>query len=111
MAELDYAFVAEYARVDPTGTLTAVGASPMRLGVAALPGTLLVYVAGRAFLEPGEAARLELEVKGPSNLSMHSTLPTSPAAQAASTRASLSVLARLLNKSPRKLRPSPKRET
>lgn len=46
MAELDYAFLAEYARVDPAGTLTAVGASFTHV-VARIPTTQLVSVAGR----------------------------------------------------------------
>ncbi|MCG7432459.1 hypothetical protein MHK71_08080 [Kocuria indica] len=44
--ELDYAFLAEYARVEDDG-LTAVGASYTQVAVATLPVTYTIYVAGR----------------------------------------------------------------
>lgn len=45
-AELDYAFLAEFAKVDH-GTLTAVGASYTEVRVNELPATHLLCVAGR----------------------------------------------------------------
>lgn len=73
MAELDYAFLADYARVESNGTLTAVGASWTHLRPARLPGSHHFYVAGRirtrlqepptdlriALIGPLEAYRLE----------------------------------------------------
>lgn len=47
MAELDYAFVADYARVEPGGKLTAVGASWTHVIVPAFPTNHLMAVAGR----------------------------------------------------------------
>jgi hypothetical protein len=47
VAELDYAFLAEFARVDPGGKLTAVGASYTIVQTPALPITHLAVVAGR----------------------------------------------------------------
>lgn len=45
-AELDYAFLAEYAKVDG-GTLTAVGASYTEINASNLPAPHLLCVAGR----------------------------------------------------------------
>ncbi len=47
MAELDYAYLAEYARVDPGGSLTSVGGSYTHVGVGAVPAQHLLGVAGR----------------------------------------------------------------
>jgi hypothetical protein len=47
VAELDYAYLAEYARVDPGGSLTAVGASYTHVSLATLPTQHLIAVAGR----------------------------------------------------------------
>lgn len=47
MAELDYAFLANYARVDPGGTLTAVGASFTHVQAGSVPTQHLLSVAGR----------------------------------------------------------------
>jgi len=47
VAELDYAYLAEYVRVDPGGSLTSVGASYTHVGVPMVPTQHLVGVAGR----------------------------------------------------------------
>ena len=48
MAEIDYAFLAEYARVDPaSGTLTAVGASWTYVQSSEFPSAHRMSVAGR----------------------------------------------------------------
>lgn len=47
MAELDYAFLADFARVEPNGTLTAVGASWTHLWVTQLPSVHRMAIAGR----------------------------------------------------------------
>lgn len=47
MAELDYAFIAEYARVDAGGKLTSVGASYTKVRTEQLPFGHLIAVAGR----------------------------------------------------------------
>lgn len=52
--ELDYAFLAEYARVEGN-SLTAVGASFTLLEVSSLPMSTTIYVAGR-FRVPQDAA-------------------------------------------------------
>lgn len=46
MAELDYAFVADFARVE-SGKLTAVGASYSQVSVEAFPATHFFAIAGR----------------------------------------------------------------
>lgn len=48
MAEIDYAFIAEFAKVDPTsGTLTVVGASWTYLTTPQVPCAYALSVAGR----------------------------------------------------------------
>jgi hypothetical protein len=47
MAELDYAFLADFARVDANGTLTSVGASFTHVQVQTLPMQRMLSVAGR----------------------------------------------------------------
>ncbi|MBB6571699.1 hypothetical protein HPO96_29260 [Kribbella sandramycini] len=47
MAELDYAFVADYAKVERSGTLTVVGASYTQVTVSRLPAAHLMSIAGR----------------------------------------------------------------
>lgn len=65
VAELDYAFLAEYAKVEPGGNLTAVGASYTYLTVKAFPGQHLLSVAGRIRIKVGETPRLLLSVASP----------------------------------------------
>jgi hypothetical protein len=47
VAELDYAFLADYAKVERSGTLTAIGASFTHVAATTLPTTHLMAVAGR----------------------------------------------------------------
>lgn len=64
MADLDYAFVADFARVDPNGTLTAVGASWTHAWVHDVPAAIRLAVAGRMRLQEAEQAipmRIEME--------------------------------------------------
>lgn len=64
MAELDYAFLAEYAKVEG-GTLSALGASYTQIAVARLPSQHLLYVAGRVRAPLGENPDLSLTIKSP----------------------------------------------
>lgn len=59
--ELDYAFLAEYARVEGN-SLTAVGASFTSLAVPVLPLSTTVYVAGR-FRAPAQGGPFAVEVR------------------------------------------------
>ena len=47
VAELDYAFVADFARVEPNGTLTAISASWTNLVVRSFPAGRRLAIAGR----------------------------------------------------------------
>lgn len=61
--ELDYAFLAQWARVNADGTLTAIDASFLRVGIR-IGGVFPVAVAGRVrFLEPPYEADLTVEMK------------------------------------------------
>lgn len=59
--ELDYAFLAEYARVEGN-SLTAVGASFTSLSVPPLPFSTTIYVAGR-FRSPANGTPFSVEVR------------------------------------------------
>ncbi len=61
MAELDYAFLAQFAKVNGDGTLTALEASFLRMTVAEGSGVVPVAVAGRIRF-PGEPYSAHLEV-------------------------------------------------
>jgi hypothetical protein len=65
VAELDYAFLAEYAKVEPGGNLTAVGASYTHLFVPAFPNQHLVSVAGRVRAAVGESPSLRITFQTP----------------------------------------------
>lgn len=66
MAEIDYAFVADYARVEENGTLTTVGASYMFLGVERFPAPHRLYIAGRVRgREDEEPPVMSVTVTGP----------------------------------------------
>ncbi len=69
MAELDYAFVADFARVEPNGTLTSIGASWTFLEAKELPAVHRMAVAGRirARVEEGEIG-VRIDVRGPNDL-------------------------------------------
>jgi Family of unknown function (DUF6941) len=68
MAELDYAFLADYAKVEIDGKLTAVGASYTHLFVAGFPGQHLVSVAGRVRAKIGEQPTLRVSLVSPEEL-------------------------------------------
>ena len=62
MAELDYAFLADYAAVE-NGRLTAVGASYTHASVASLEGSWVTAVAGRLRTQVGaEPVRLRIVI-------------------------------------------------
>jgi Family of unknown function (DUF6941) len=65
VAELDYAFLADFATVDPSGKLTAVGASYTHLFVGGFPGQHLVSVAGRIRAKVGEQPKLLVRMTSP----------------------------------------------
>jgi hypothetical protein len=61
MAELDYAVLADYARVDADGTLTVVGSHRAVVVVTAVPAQQVLAVAGRVWMGRREpSARLSL---------------------------------------------------
>lgn len=64
MAELDYAYLAEYAKVGE-GLLTAVGASYTFVRALEVPSPLIVYVAGRVRTSLGEAPMLGFTFESP----------------------------------------------
>jgi len=65
--ELDYAYLAEYATVNPSGTLTAVGASFTKLVAPALPAQQLIAIAGRIRVPATwpVAIDLKISIEGP----------------------------------------------
>ncbi|PWJ47847.1 hypothetical protein SAMN06264364_13420 [Quadrisphaera granulorum] len=66
MAELDYALLADYARVDADGTLTAVGAHRTVIAVSQLPAQQVLAAAGRLWMGRREpAAHLSLSARTP----------------------------------------------
>ncbi|WIM67956.1 hypothetical protein QP027_00720 [Corynebacterium breve] len=66
-AELDYAFLAEYAKSD-RGTLTVVGASFTEAQVSSYPGVVDIAVAGRVRRpEETEPPTLRIEIYAPSD--------------------------------------------
>ncbi len=67
MATLDYALLAEYARVDPSGLLTAVGGSFDRVRAANPAAGQQVFVAMRLLLDVSEtSAEFDVSVRPPS---------------------------------------------
>ncbi|SHG08594.1 hypothetical protein SAMN05443575_1329 [Jatrophihabitans endophyticus] len=54
MAELDYAFLAEFASIQPNGTLNVLNASYTSVTVPMLPGQHLLSIAGRVRAQEGE---------------------------------------------------------
>lgn len=69
MATLDYAFLADYAKVTANGTLTSVGASWTYLQAVNLPTQHRMSVAGRVRAKIAEdPVELRIEVKGPEEL-------------------------------------------
>lgn len=67
MAELDYAYLAEFAAVQD-GKLTAVGASFTHVAVPALPAGMSIGIAGRIRAHAGDdAVAINIKVTGPSD--------------------------------------------
>ncbi|TIC84112.1 hypothetical protein [Nocardioides sp. GY 10127] len=68
MARIDYAFVADFAKVEPSGTLTVVGASWTFVTATEFPSAHRMAVAGRvrAALSEG-AVELLIAVQGPND--------------------------------------------
>lgn len=64
VAELDYAFLAEFAKVD-RGLLTVMGASYTHVFFPKLPVTHMLYVAGRIRADVDEAPILSLKATSP----------------------------------------------
>ncbi|HCB06110.1 MAG TPA: hypothetical protein PLZ93_09675 [Nocardioides sp.] len=68
MAELDYAFIADFAKVEPNGTLTAVGASWTFLNAREFPSAHRMAVAGRVRGSVDEEpVTLRIDVRGPND--------------------------------------------
>lgn len=69
MAELDYAFVADFAKVEANGTLTSIGASWTFLETKDLPAVHRMAVAGRirARIDEGPIG-VRIDVRGPNDL-------------------------------------------
>lgn len=66
MANLDYAFLADYARVEPNGTLTSIGASFTYVNAQSLPTNHRMAVAGRVRARIEERdIQLGVELVGP----------------------------------------------
>jgi hypothetical protein len=67
MAELEFAFLAEYVRLDAGGTWSALGAGFTTIWAAALPAQQIFSVAGRILLDPGEegSADVQITIAGP----------------------------------------------
>ena len=66
MAVLDYAFVADFAKVEPNGTLTAIGASWTFVQANTLPSVHRMAVAGRIRGKVGEVPiAIRVDVWGP----------------------------------------------
>jgi hypothetical protein len=67
MAKLDYALLAEYARVDPSGLLTTVGASFDRVRARNAAAGQQIFVALRVLLDASETTvDFEISVRPPS---------------------------------------------
>ena len=66
MAELDYAFLAEYSKVDE-GKLTAIGASYTHVRFNQLPATHFLSIAGRIRTKISERPNLAIRAVSPEN--------------------------------------------
>lgn len=85
MASLDYALLAEYARVDPSGLITIVGGSFDRVQASGPNVGQQLFVAMRVLLDEGEdGAALEVRVSAPNGeyeLGMSAAAQRNPDAQ------------------------------
>ena len=88
MATLDYALLAEYARVDASGLITIVGGSFDRIEAATGPEAIYhIYVALRVLVEESEAANLvpvEVRVLSPGDYQMAVSTRVQPSPSAES---------------------------
>jgi hypothetical protein len=84
VATLDYALLAEYARIDPAGLVTIVGGSFDRVQATSTSGAQQTYVVMRVLLdESEEAVSFEVSVEPPSKayaLQLAGTAERNPAA-------------------------------
>jgi hypothetical protein len=84
MATLDYALLAEYARIDPAGLVTIVGGSFDRVQATSTSGAHQTYVVMRVLLDESEgAASFEVSVEPPNRayaLQLTGTAARNPAA-------------------------------
>lgn len=84
MATLDYALLAEYARIDPAGLVTIVGGSFDRVQATSTNGAQQTYVVLRVLLaESEEAVSFEVSVEPPNKayaLQIAGTAERNPAA-------------------------------
>lgn len=70
MAELDYAFIAEYAKVE-AGKLTAVGAGYLDIRPPTLPAQHILFIAGRIRApEDTESIALTIRINPPGNVNI-----------------------------------------
>lgn len=66
MAVLEYAFLAEYIRLDPSGTWSALGAAFSNITAASLPAQQPLSIGGRVLLDDDEdVARVRFTITGP----------------------------------------------
>lgn len=65
MAVIDYAFLADFARVEPSGSLTVLGASFTFVDVASLPAGRMLAIAGRVRAEADETVELDVSITAP----------------------------------------------
>jgi hypothetical protein len=71
MAELDYAFIAEFAKVELSGTLTAIGASYLEVRPLVFPAQHPFSIAGRIRAPEDTAAiNLVIRINPPGNMNV-----------------------------------------
>jgi hypothetical protein len=82
MASLDFAFLAEFAKIEATATITSVGAGIKGIGVLPDPGSIQIYVAGGVSRDLGEGeATLTMTLEAPNaeySLSRSETMSPAP---------------------------------
>lgn len=95
MATLDYALLAEYARIDPAGLVTIVGGSFDRVQATRTSGAQQTYVVMRVLLdESEEAASFEVSIEPPGKnytLQVAGTAARNPAAVPVDGRVSVTL--------------------
>jgi len=79
LPNLDYAFLADYAKIDANGTLTSVGASFTIIQTPELPATQLLSVAGRLRMaEDSKSVSLSFVFAGPASPRIALEIPVAP---------------------------------